>query len=99
MDETLVWTVIDFSGRPYAVIQAIWTSPEAGGIATTLFAHFLESFATRASCNLHAQVMYGRDDHHKAEALFKSLGRALDTATQIDERRSLGIPSTKGVLS
>ena len=87
MDETLAWTVIDFSGRPYAVIQANWTSPEAGGIATTLFTHFLESFATQARCNLHAQVMYGRDDHHKAEAFFKSLGRALDAATQIDERR------------
>jgi len=99
MDETLAWTVVDFSGRPYAVIQADWNGPEVGGLAATLFTHFLESFAAQARCNLHAQVMYGRDDHHKAEALFKSLGRALDAATQIDQRRGAEIPSTKGVLS
>ncbi len=47
--------------------------------------------------NLHARVLYGRDDHHKAEALFKALGRALDAATAIDPRRA-GVPSTKGVI-
>ncbi|MBC8331030.1 MAG: imidazoleglycerol-phosphate dehydratase HisB [Anaerolineae bacterium] len=98
MDEVLAFVAIDFSGRPYAVVQAEWVTPSVGGIATTLFGHFIESFAVQAGCNLHARVLYGRDDHHKAEALFKALARALDAATRIDERRGGVIPSTKGVI-
>lgn len=97
MDETLAFVAIDLSGRPYAVTQAEWHTPNVGGIPTSLLPHFLESLATTARCNLHARLLYGRDDHHQAEALFKALGRALDAATQIDPRRS-GIPSTKGTL-
>ncbi|HEX2992256.1 MAG TPA: imidazoleglycerol-phosphate dehydratase, partial [Anaerolineales bacterium] len=69
-----------------------------GNIPATLFPHFFESFAVTARCNLHARVLYGRDDHHQAEALFKAWARALDTATQIDPRRAGSIPSTKGSL-
>lgn len=98
MDETLALAVLDLSGRPYCIFNATWDSPIVGGIATSLFQHFFESFAVTARCNLHAQVLYGRDDHHKAEALFKALARALDTATQIDPRRK-DIPSTKGTLT
>jgi imidazoleglycerol-phosphate dehydratase len=64
-----------------------------------LIPHFLESFAFNAKINLHARAEYGRDDHHQAEALFKALGRALDAATLIDERRRGGVPSTKGTLT
>lgn len=99
MDEALVFVAVDFSGRPYAVIQAEWHAPQVGGIATSLFEHFLESFAVAARCNLHARVLYGRDDHHQAEGLFKALGRALDAATMLDERRGAAIPSTKGTLN
>jgi imidazoleglycerol-phosphate dehydratase len=98
MDETLARVAIDLSGRPYCVFNADWSSPTLGGIATSLFQHFFESFAVSARCNLHAQVLYGRDDHHKAEALFKALARALDMATRIDPRRA-DIPSTKGTLT
>jgi len=98
MDETLAHVAVDLSGRPYAVIQAEWHSPYVGTIPTTLFPHFLESFAITARCNLHARVLYGRDDHHQAEALFKAWARALDIATQIDPRRVGSIPSTKGTL-
>ncbi len=98
MDETLAHIALDFSGRPYSVIQVEWQSPRVGGIATTLFPHVLESFAVTARCNLHARVLYGRDDHHKAEALFKALGRALDEACRIDKRRGGTVPSTKGSL-
>ncbi len=98
MDEALALVVIDLSGRPYTVVQADWKTPSVGGIPTTLFPHFLESLAITARCNLHAQVFYGRDDHHQAEALFKALGRALDAATQIDPRRAGAVPSTKGRL-
>jgi imidazoleglycerol-phosphate dehydratase len=98
MDEALALVVVDFSGRPYAVVQADWKGPSVGGLATSLFAHFLESFAATAGCNLHGQVLYGRDDHHQAEALFKAFGRALDVATRVDPRRGAEIPSTKGVI-
>lgn len=98
MDESLAFAAVDLSGRPYAVIQADWHTPSVGGIPTSLFPHILESFAATARCNLHARVLYGRDDHHQAEALFKAFGRALDAATQIDPRRTNLIPSTKGTL-
>lgn len=98
MDETLAHVAIDLSGRPYSVIQAEWHSPYVGNIPTTLFPHFFESFAVTSRCNLHARILYGRDDHHQAEALFKAWARALDMATQIDSRRVGVIPSTKGSL-
>ena len=98
MDETLAHVAMDLSGRPYAVVQADWHSPYIGNIPTTLFPHFFESFTVTARCNLHAHILYGRDDHHQAEALFKAWARALDQATQIDPRRAGVIPSTKGTL-
>jgi len=98
MDETLAHVAIDLSGRPYAVFQAEWHTPYVGNIPVTLFQHFFESFAVTSRCNLHARVLYGRDDHHQAEALFKAWGRALDAASQFDPRRGGMIPSTKGTL-
>jgi imidazoleglycerol-phosphate dehydratase len=98
MDETLAFVALDLSGRPYAVINAEWGQAPVGHIPTSLFPHFFESFAVTARCNLHARVLYGRDDHHKTEALFKALARALDTATMLDPRRVGNIPSTKGSL-
>ena len=98
MDETLAFVAIDLSGRPYTVIEAEWGMAPAGGIPTSLFPHFLESFAIASRSNLHARILYGRDDHHKAEALFKALARALAAATQLDLRRRGKIPSTKGSL-
>ncbi len=99
MDEALAFVAVDLSGRPYAVINAEWHTPFVGGMATSLFPHVLESFAVSARCNLHARVLYGRDDHHQVEALFKALGRALDKATKLDPRRGNAIPSTKGTLT
>ena len=66
-------------------------------LGTSLIAHFLETLAYHARMNLHARVVYGRDDHHQAEALFKALGRALGAATRIEPRRA-AVPSTKGIL-
>ena len=99
MDETLAFAAIDFSGRPYCVVDAEWDTAPVGGIPTSLFPHFLESFAVTSRCNLHARVLYGRDDHHKAEALFKAFARALDLATLLDPRRASSVPSTKGTLT
>jgi imidazoleglycerol-phosphate dehydratase len=98
MDEALAFVAVDLSGRPYAITQVDWTGPSVGGLAVTLIPHFFESLAVTARANLHARVLYGRDDHHKAEALFKALGRALDAATGLDPRRGGAIPSTKGEL-
>lgn len=99
MDESLAHVVIDLSGRPYAVVQVEWKTPVVGQIPTSLLTHFCESFAITARSNLHARVLYGRDDHHQAEALFKALARALEKATRIDPRRVGHIPSTKGSLA
>lgn len=98
MDETLAFVAIDLSGRPYAVVQAEWHTPAIGQLPTSLVPHFFESLAVKMKANLHARVLYGRDDHHQAEALFKALARALDAATQIDPRRAGAVPSTKGSL-
>lgn len=98
MDETLAFVALDLSGRPYSVIDAELGQALIGQIPTSLFPHFFESFAVSARCNLHARVLYGRDDHHKAEAMFKALARALDAATILDSRRK-SVASTKGTLT
>ncbi|MBN1875303.1 MAG: imidazoleglycerol-phosphate dehydratase HisB [Anaerolineae bacterium] len=98
MDETLGFVAVDLSGRPYGVVDVVWAAYEVGGIPVTLWEHFFESFAVTARANIHARVLYGRDDHHKTEALFKALGRALDMAVCIDPRRAGTVPSTKGIL-
>lgn len=98
MDEALALVAIDLSGRPYTIFDATWYAPMIGQMPTSLVGHFFESLAVNARMNLHARVLYGRDDHHQAEALFKALGRALDAATQLDPRRGSAVPSTKGTL-
>ena len=97
LDEALARVVVDLSGRPYAVIEAGFDTPRIGAVGTDLLIHFLETLAFQARMSLHAHVLHGRNDHHRAEALFKALGRALDAATRQDPRRS-SVPSTKGVL-
>jgi len=98
MDESLAFVAVDLSGRPYAVTDLAWSGTRVGGLPVTLIPHVMESFSITARANVHARVLYGRDDHHKAEALFKALGRALDQATRRDPRRAGAIPSTKGTL-
>src|SRR5262245_35258669 len=99
MDEALALVAIDLSGRPYTVFEATWRAPMIGQMPTSLVGHFFGSLAVMGKMNLHARVLYGRDDHHQAEALFKALGRALDAATQLDPRRGGMVPSTKGTLT
>jgi imidazoleglycerol-phosphate dehydratase len=97
MDEALGFAAVDLGGRPYAVIDVTWHTTALGTLDPDLVRHFLETVAMHGRLNLHARVLYGRNDHHQAEALFKALGRALDAATQLDPRRQ-GVPSTKGML-
>jgi imidazoleglycerol-phosphate dehydratase len=95
MDEALASVAVDLSGRGYCVLEAEFKKNDMRGFPSDLIRHFLESFAMEGRLNLHARVLYGINDHHKAEALFKALGRALDMATRIDERTSGELPSTK----
>lgn len=97
MDEALGFVAMDISGRPYTIFNATWTTPAIGQFPTDLVEHFFETFAVHARITLHAKGD-GRNDHHKAEALFKALTRALRTAVDIDPRR-LDVASTKGTLT
>jgi len=97
MDEALARVVVDLSGRPYAVVTVDFATPRLGTVDSDLIVHFLETLAVHGRLSLHAQVLHGRNDHHKAEALFKALGRALDAAARLDPRRD-AVPSTKGAL-
>jgi imidazoleglycerol-phosphate dehydratase len=98
LDDALAMVVVDISGRPYSVLEISFNNNDMAGFASDLIRHFLETFAIEARLNLHAHILYGENDHHRAEALFKALGRALDTATRIDGRITGESPSTKGML-
>jgi imidazoleglycerol-phosphate dehydratase len=98
MDDALAMVAVDISGRGYTVLELTFADNDMAGFPTDLVRHFLESLAIEARLNLHASIRYGTNDHHRAEALFKALGRALDMATRLDERISGELPSTKGRL-
>ncbi len=98
MDDALAMVAIDICGRGYTVLELPFNDNDLFGFPTDLVRHFLETFASEARLNLHARVAYGINDHHKAEALFKALGRALDEATRIDERTVGELPSTKDFI-
>ena len=98
MDESLAVVVVDIGGRVYSTIDAQFREASIGDLDADLVRHFLSSFASEAKINLHVKVLSGINDHHKAEALFKALGRALDSATRIDERILGRVPSTKETI-
>ena len=98
MDDALAKVILDLSGRPYSVIQTKWVSPSVGNIPTSLLEHFFETLVVSSRMNLHINVLYGKDNHHMAEALFKAFARALDAAVQVDERRAGVVPSSKGKI-
>jgi imidazoleglycerol-phosphate dehydratase len=98
MDEALAEVAVDIGGRVYSVIEADFDEASIGDLDADLVRHFLVSLASEAKINLHAKVLSGINDHHKAEALFKALARALDAATRIDERIAGRVPSTKEVI-
>ena len=97
MDETLVMTAVDLSGRPYFVYDADFTSDRMGDMSTQMVREFFYAISYSAEINLHMKVMYGENDHHKTEALFKSFGKSLDQATSLDPRIT-DVLSTKGSL-
>ncbi len=98
MDESLVLVAVDLSGRPCCVLDLPLRSPMLGSLPADMVPHFFQSLATEARCNLHIRLIVGENDHHKVEAAFKGLARALHAATRIDPARGGRVPSSKGVL-
>jgi imidazoleglycerol-phosphate dehydratase len=98
MDDALATVAVDIGGRGYTMLDLAFNENDMAGFSTDLIRHFLESLATEGKLNLHARVVYGKNDHHRAEALFKALGRALDMATRPDPRLGGESPSTKGII-
>ena len=97
MDETLAMCAIDLSGRPYLVFDAPFKGEMVGAMDTQMAREFFYAVSYAAGMNLHLKVLYGENDHHMMEALFKSFAKALDAATRLDPRIT-DVLSTKGTL-
>ena len=95
MDEALGFCAVDISGRPFLVFNAEFVNEKIGELDTCLIEEFMRAFAFNAGITLHLRCKYGKNDHHKAEALFKALAYALKTAVKPNSGE---IVSTKGVL-
>ena len=95
MDEALAQTSIDVSNRPYLVFNAEFTDERVGNMTTQMVKEFFRAFVNESRVTLHINLLYGENDHHKIEAIFKSFARALKDAIKIisDE-----VASSKGVL-
>jgi imidazoleglycerol-phosphate dehydratase len=98
MDEALTRVAIDISGRPFLVFKAEFVRDKVGSFDTELVQEWFQAFAMNAGITLHAETLYGTNDHHIAESCFKGLARALRAAVAIDPRAKDEVPSTKGSL-
>jgi imidazoleglycerol-phosphate dehydratase len=97
MDEALVRSVVDLSGRPFLIYHAEIQKERVGGLDAELVEEFWKAFVTHARLNLHIELLYGHNAHHVFESVFKATGRALGLAMRMEPRMQ-GVPSTKGVL-
>ena len=97
MDEALVRAALDLSGRPEFVFQGEFTQTRIGYLDTQMITHFFKSLAVSSKMTLHLSILYGINDHHKCEGMFKSVGRALREAVELDPSRK-NVVSTKGIL-
>lgn len=98
MDEVLARCAIDLGGRAYLVSKLNLKQSEVEDIPVSLLDHFLDTLVKNANINMHIEVLYGNDEHHKVEAAFKALARALKQAIALDVKTSEQIPSSKGIL-
>jgi imidazoleglycerol-phosphate dehydratase len=98
MDEALAFCALDFSGRAFCAVEASFAKDEQGGLELDLVPEFFRAVAAEARATLHVRLERGDNEHHKVEALFKALGRALADAAAPDPARRGVIPSTKGTL-
>jgi imidazoleglycerol-phosphate dehydratase len=97
MDEALARVVVDLSNRPHLEFRAPAGTPSAPNMPFTLVEEFCRALTSNLRANIHVELLYGRDGHHIAEAIFKGLARALRDACERDPR-VIGIPSTKEIL-
>jgi imidazoleglycerol-phosphate dehydratase len=98
MDETLSRVALDISGRPFLVWKARFTQAKLGEWDTELIEHWFHSVAQAAGITLHVQLLYGQNNHHVCEAIYKGFARAMRQAVELDPRKGGAIPSTKGQL-
>lgn len=98
MDEALARVALDISGRPVLVWKVEFTQPRLGEMDTELFEHWFQSIAQAAGITLHIECLYGQNNHHVIEGVFKGFARAMRAAVEIDPRKADAIPSTKGQL-
>ncbi|MEL7684526.1 imidazoleglycerol-phosphate dehydratase HisB [Citromicrobium bathyomarinum] len=98
MDETLARVALDISGRPWCVWRAGFSQPRLGEWDTELIEHWFQSVAQTAGLTLHVELLYGSNNHHICEAIYKGFARAMRQAVEIDPRKGGAIPSTKGIL-
>ena len=98
MDETLARVVLDISGRPFLVWKVRFTQEKLGELDTELIEHWFHSVAQAAGLTLHIQQLYGQNNHHICEAVFKGFARAMRQAVELDARKGGAVPSTKGQL-
>jgi len=98
MDEALARVALDLGGRPFVVFDAGFERERVGELPTELVEDFVRALAGTLGANIHVKLEYGRNDHHRIEAIFKALGRALRAAIEEDPRCEDRVPSTKGIL-
>jgi imidazoleglycerol-phosphate dehydratase len=98
MDEALARVALDISGRPWLVWKAEFTQPRLGEMDTELFEHWFQSIAQAVGITLHIELLYGQNNHHIIEGIFKGFARAMRQAVELDPRKGGAIPSTKGQL-
>ncbi|WP_288804570.1 imidazoleglycerol-phosphate dehydratase HisB [uncultured Novosphingobium sp.] len=98
MDEALSRVSLDISGRPYFVWKAGFTQEKLGEFDTELVEHWFHSISQAVGITLHMELLYGTNNHHICEGLFKGFARAMRTAVELDPRKGGAIPSTKGIL-
>jgi imidazoleglycerol-phosphate dehydratase len=98
MDEALCRVTLDISGRPWLVWKAGFTQPRLGEMDTELFQHWFHSIAQAVGITLHIELLYGENNHHIIEGIFKGFARAMRQAVELDARKGGAVPSTKGVL-
>ena len=98
MDETLARVALDISGRPYLSWRAGVSQPRLGEWDTELIEHWFHSVAQTAGITLHVELLYGQNNHHICEAIYKGFARAMRAAVEVDPRKRGAIPSTKGQL-
>jgi imidazoleglycerol-phosphate dehydratase len=98
LDEALAQVAVDLGGRGFSSIDLPFHGMMIGGLSSEMIPHLLQSFASEGRMNLHVRLLAGENDHHRAEATFKALARALDDATRPDPRVAGEVPSTKGVI-